>query len=61
MNRKKIKKTLAGLGIATLVTSMTLATSGCGKEKAKGSCGKGSCGKSAKEGAMSCGKGSCGK
>ena len=61
MNGKTIKKTLAGLGVAALVTGMALATSGCAKQKAKGSCGKGSCSKNAKEGAMSCGKGSCGK
>ncbi|HDZ76979.1 MAG TPA: selenobiotic family radical SAM modification target peptide [Candidatus Omnitrophica bacterium] len=61
MDKKIIKKTLAGLGIATLVASMTLTTSGCGNEKPKGSCGAGSCGKSTDEGTSSCGKGSCGK
>jgi len=60
MQKRKIKKTLAGLGIAGLVASVGLMTSGC-KEKSGTSCGKGSCGsEKGTEQSGSCGKGSCG-
>lgn len=44
MNKSAMKKVLAGLSIAGLVTSVTL--TGC--EKANGSCGAGSCSKTEK-------------
>ncbi len=71
MDKKVMKKLLAGLSIAGLVTGITL--TGC--QKANGSCGAGSCSKTEKvegeegsEGSGSCsgkpeeageGKGSC--
>ncbi|MBN1764232.1 MAG: hypothetical protein JW860_03160 [Sedimentisphaerales bacterium] len=59
MNKKKIKKVLAQVGIAGLAAGIGLWTAGC--NNAKSSCGNGSCNKKAesKEKA-SCGQGSCG-
>jgi hypothetical protein len=72
MSKEHIKKTLAGIGIAGLITSIGLLTGNCksGSAKkeapiseteieAKSSCGKGSKTDTTVKG--SCGKGSCGK
>jgi radical SAM modification target selenobiotic family peptide len=64
MKKGKIKKVLAGVGIAGLIASVGFTMGAC---KKAGSCGKGSCGEKAmekEEGGASCGKkgeGSCGK
>jgi len=57
MDKSGVKKVLAGLSIAGLVTSVTL--TGC--QKANGSCGAGSCSKTEKVegGDASKGTGSC--
>ncbi|WP_294347493.1 SbtA family thio(seleno)oxazole RiPP natural product precursor [Prosthecochloris sp.] len=57
MDKSAMKKVLAGLSIAGLVTSVTL--TGC--QKANGSCGAGSCSKTEKVegGDASKGTGSC--
>lgn len=61
MDKKKIKKVLSGLGIATLVAGMGLFSTGCNAANSSGSCGNGSGGsKEVEEGKASCGKGSCG-
>ena len=60
MDKKQIKKAVAGISLASLLISTAVVTSGC--KEAEGSCGKGSCGsKSQESGKTSCGKGSCGK
>lgn len=75
MNKERIKQTLAGISIASLLTSVSLTTVGCSSEKAgdagdqdstkveaKASCGQGSCGQAKGDSAKSsCGQGSCGQ
>ena len=65
MKKGKLKKVLAGVGIAGLVASMGITMGAC--KKAGGSCGKGSCGQKTMEkpeggekGSCGGGKGSCG-
>lgn len=60
MDKQQIKKTLAGVSLASLLVGIAVGVSGCKEEQ--GSCGKGSCGSKAQESTKtSCGKGSCGK
>ena len=67
MDKEKMKKVLAGIGIAGLITGVGLWSTGCqsaDKKKteteveAKSSCGQGAEADSAK---ASCGQGSCGQ
>ncbi len=77
MNKEQIKKAMASLTIAGLVTGVSLTADGCKskteeapaqKEAAedtlkKGSCGQGSCGQAVQDSTKqgSCGQGSCAK
>jgi len=56
MDKKTIRKTLAGLSIAALVLSSGLLMTGC-----KSACSGGSGGSKTEDAKTSCGGGSCGK
>ena len=76
MDKEKIKKVLTGVGVAGLISSVSLFSFGCSSEKsgdtekadkeaeAKASCGQGSCGQDSTKvdtTGTSCGQGSCGQ